>query len=194
MVSVMSASPRGPLTAHFRKMAHSNAWANWRLLSACARLSDEEFRAARTSFFPSLYETLNHNLLVDLYYIDALERAGLGRQVGTRFVQLGADALMEAQAVSDRRLIAFCDGLTDTSLSLTIPIDRGAVGMVDERIDDTLAHLFQHQVHHRGQAHAMLAGTEIKPPQLDEYFLLYDSQQTRVELRRLDLLPPEELL
>ena len=40
----------------------------------------------------------------------------------------------------------------------------------------------------------MLAGTTIAPPQLDEYFLLYDSQQTRVELRRLDLLPPEELL
>ncbi|MCU4182107.1 DinB family protein [Bosea sp. BH3] len=185
---------RGPLTAHFRKMAHNNAWANWRLLSACARLSDEEFRASRTSFFPSLHETLNHNLLVDLYYIDALERGGLGRQVGTRFVPLAADALVEAQAVADRRLIAFCDGLADTSLSATVPTDRGAAGAIEERIDDLLAHLFQHQVHHRGQAHAMLAGTEIRPPQLDEYFLLYDSQQTRVELRRLDLLPPEELL
>jgi uncharacterized damage-inducible protein DinB len=33
-----------------------------------------------------------------------------------------------------------------------------------------LAHLFQHQIHHRGQAHAMLAGTAVAPPQLDEFF------------------------
>jgi uncharacterized damage-inducible protein DinB len=33
-----------------------------------------------------------------------------------------------------------------------------------------LAHLFQHQIHHRGQAHAMLAGTPVAPPQLDEFF------------------------
>ena len=31
-------------------------------------------------------------------------------------------------------------------------------------------HLFQHQVHHRGQAHAMLSATSVKPPQLDEFF------------------------
>jgi uncharacterized damage-inducible protein DinB len=31
-------------------------------------------------------------------------------------------------------------------------------------------HLFQHQIHHRGQVHAMLSGTRIKPPQLDEFF------------------------
>jgi uncharacterized damage-inducible protein DinB len=35
----------------------------------------------------------------------------------------------------------------------------------------TLLHLFQHQIHHRGQAHAMLAGTNVAPPQLDEFFL-----------------------
>lgn len=186
--------PRGPLTAHFRKMAHNNAWANWRLLSACARLSDEAFRAARTSFFPSLHETLNHNLMVDLYYIDALERGGLGRQIFARFVSIDAAAgLMEAQTVADRRLIAVCDGLTDTSLEATVTTDRSS-GAIEERIDDLLAHLFQHQIHHRGQAHAMLAGTDVPPPQLDEYFLLYDSQQTRLELRRLDLSPPEELL
>ena len=33
-----------------------------------------------------------------------------------------------------------------------------------------LAHLFEHQAHHRGQAHAMLSGTAVAPPQLDEFF------------------------
>jgi uncharacterized damage-inducible protein DinB len=38
-----------------------------------------------------------------------------------------------------------------------------------------LAHLFQHQIHHRGQVHAMLAGTPVKPPQLDEFFCADDA-------------------
>lgn len=187
------AGRRGPLSAHFRKMAHNNAWANWRLLSACLRLDEEAFKATRTSFFPSLHETLNHNLMVDLYYIDALERGGLGRQVFERFRPFEAEALFQAQSAADRRLIAVCDGLADASLDSTVTTDRGEHGPVEERIDDLLAHLFQHQTHHRGQAHAMLAGTDVTPPQLDEYFLIHDSRQTRVELRRLDLLPPDEL-
>jgi uncharacterized damage-inducible protein DinB len=43
-------------------------------------------------------------------------------------------------------------------------------GTVHERVRRLLAHLFEHQIHHRGQAHAMLAGTRVKPPQLDEFF------------------------
>ena len=51
---------------------------------------------------------------------------------------------------------------------------RDPDGRPRERIDAMLAHLFQHQVHHRGQAHAMLAGTDVPPPQLDEFFLDFD--------------------
>ena len=50
------------LAHHFYTMACNNAWANLRLLAACARLADAEFVAPRVSFFPSLAATLNHNL------------------------------------------------------------------------------------------------------------------------------------
>src|ERR1051325_1263042 len=66
------------MVEHFRAMALNNAWSNRRLLAACAGLSDEEFAAARVSFFPSLKATLNHILIVDWYYIDALEAGGRG--------------------------------------------------------------------------------------------------------------------
>ena len=36
-------------------------------------------------------------------------------------------------------------------------------------------HLLTHQIHHRGQAHAMLAGTSVKPPQLDEFVMPSES-------------------
>jgi len=50
-----------------------------------------------------------------------------------------------------------------------------------------LAHLFVHQIHHRGQAHAMLSGTRVAPPQLDEFFLVWDAPRRAAELRRLGL-------
>ncbi|MNP69928.1 DinB family protein [compost metagenome] len=33
-----------------------------------------------------------------------------------------------------------------------------------------LSHLFDHQIHHRGQVHAMLSDTSVRAPQLDEFF------------------------
>ena len=48
------------LTEHLRAMARNNAWANYRLLEACAQLSEADYSARRVSFFPSIKLTLNH--------------------------------------------------------------------------------------------------------------------------------------
>lgn len=179
------------LVAHFRKAARNNAWANDRLLRACAELSEAEFKATRTSFFPSLHETLNHNLSIDLYYLDALERGGQGLAIFDAFQPLAAGPLRGAQLAADRRLIAFCDVQSEASLQGLVETDRGDEGIVPERAGDLLAHLFQHQIHHRGQAHAMLAGTGVAPPQLDEYFLALDSGRREADLAALGIEGPE---
>ena len=61
-----------------RAMAYNNAWANHRLLAACAELTQAEFEAPRTGFFPSIQATLNHILIIDQFYVDALEGGTLG--------------------------------------------------------------------------------------------------------------------
>jgi hypothetical protein len=48
-----------------------------------------------------------------------------------------------------------------------------------------LAHLFQHQIDHRGQVHAMLAGTHIQPPQLDEFLCEVEAELRAVEFAEL---------
>jgi uncharacterized damage-inducible protein DinB len=48
-------------------------------------------------------------------------------------------------------------------------------------------HLNVHQIHHRGQVHAMLAGTAVKPPQLDEFFMSEELPLREAELRELGL-------
>jgi len=165
------------LAHHFATEAYQNAWANHRLLRACGELTPEEFAARRTSFFPSIKATLNHILTVDWFYLESLERsrAGLpphenpGRHYEPEEPFADCAQLSREQHAADRRLIAYCESLQDEQLDDVVLIPR-RVGVVRERVRRLLAHLFEHQVHHRGQAHAMLAGTRVKPPQLDEFF------------------------
>ncbi len=169
-------------------MACNNAWSNARLLGACLALTPEAFAAERTGFFPSLQQTLNHVLLVDRFYLDGLEEGGLGRAVYGEEVPFSMAAdLAVAQAAEDRRLVAFCDRLKLEDLGRHVGLDRGPEGIKQERIADILLHLFAHQIHHRGQAHAMLSATEVAPPQLDEFFLAGDLPLRQGEMQALGL-------
>jgi uncharacterized damage-inducible protein DinB len=170
------------------RMARNNAWANHRLYAACAGLSPAELHAPRTSFFPTLMKTLNHNLIVDWFYVDALAREGRGRSVFASeepFAEL--TPLRQAQLAVDLRLVALAQAMrSEADLDVEVRLERDDHVQV-ERAGDVLAHLFQHQVHHRGQAHAMLAGTAVKPPQLDEFFLREELPLRRHELEQLGL-------
>jgi uncharacterized damage-inducible protein DinB len=158
------------LVQTFRAFAYNNAWSNHRLLAACTKLSQTEFESMRTGFFPSLQKTLNHIHVIDLFYVDALEGGSLGPRAWRNAVPHPAvAALQRAQSAVDRRLIAFCDGLTAERLNRIVYVHRDE-RVQTERCDRLLMHLFQHDIHHRGQAHAMLSGTAVKPPQLDEFF------------------------
>jgi uncharacterized damage-inducible protein DinB len=158
------------LVQTYRAFAYNNAWANHRLLTACAGLGQAEFEAARTGFFPSLQATLNHIHVIDLFYVDALEGGWLGPKAWENPVPYRTvGELMPAQAAVDRRLMAVCDALTPARLDETMKINRDTE-VQTERRDRLLMHLFQHDIHHRGQAHAMLSGTSVTPPQLDEFF------------------------
>jgi uncharacterized damage-inducible protein DinB len=154
----------------YRAQACNNAWANHRLLTACLGLTAAEFAAPRTGFFPSLKATLNHILVTDHFCVDAMEGGTLGPAAWADPEPCGSvAALREAQGAVDRRLIAVTAALDAAGLAAIVSIHRGA-RVQQERMDRLLLHLFQHQVHHRGQAHAMLSGTGVAPPQLDEFF------------------------
>ena len=164
------------LCTFVRIQARANRLANHRLYVALAGLEHDEFRAARTGFFPSLAATLNHILEVDEYYIGALHGDPDLAQHYDAFVAADDVAALAArQRVSDERLIAFCDRLDDASCGAEVAMDRGNGKVQRDLAGHVLAHLFMHQTHHRGQAHAMLSGTAIKPPQLDEFLMPSDA-------------------
>jgi len=152
-----------------RKLAQNNRLANLRLHAACARLAPGEFEAARSGFFPSIKATLNHIHVVDLYYLDALEGGTLGLRAFDDEMPFSAiGPLSLAQAGLDERLLALVAGRDEVALARPVTLRRQHHEQV-ERCDDVLTHLFQHQTHHRGQVHAMLSGTSVPPPQLDEF-------------------------
>jgi uncharacterized damage-inducible protein DinB len=154
----------------YRAMAYNNAWANHRLLTACATLTQTDFTARRTGFFPSLRAMLNHILIVDRFYVDAMEGGTPGPAARADPEPCETiDVLRDAQASVDRRLIAVAARQTAASLSRIVEVHRGT-RVQRERMDRLLLHLFQHQIHHRGQAHGMLSDTSLPPPQLDEFF------------------------
>ncbi len=165
------------LARHLATEAYNNAWANHRLYRACGELTPEEFTAPRTSFFPSLKSTLNHILTVDWYYLEILARSLAGlpphedpwRHFEPEEPFGGHAELSREQHESDRRLVALCEGLSDAQVEAGVLLPRKD-GVARDSAHRILAHLFQHQIHHRGQAHAMLAGTRVKPPQLDEFY------------------------
>lgn len=177
----------------FPTQARANRLANRRLLGAVAMLPDADFHAPRTSFFPSLALTLNHILNVDHYYLAALHGDAAMRGIWAGYVPATtALELAARQDDSDARLIAFCEGLRPGDEDRIVAFDRGA-GIENgprEPVWRVLAHLFMHQTHHRGQAHAMLAGTAVKPPQLDDFILLGDSVHREGDMAGLGWVEP----
>lgn len=154
------------------KQALNNAWANATFYRAVMALDPVAFAAPRPGFFPSLAETLAHVLEVDLYYLDALEQGGKGRAIFSEPTPADAEGLARAQAAADMRLARFCQQIGPEGLQATVPTDRRE-GVMHEVVEDILLHLFQHQVHHRGQAHVQLSHAGIAPPQLDEFYLAH---------------------
>lgn len=156
----------------FILMARNNAFANDRLLSACMGLRPGEWEADRGGIYPSLRETLLHVYAVDLMYMDALTRGGRGRAIMTSTpMPLDVAGLLTAQWDADAKLISYCERLTNPSAKIAL---ERRDGVVVEQISAVLQQLFQHQVHHRGQAHSMMASCSVKPPRMDQFYLSSD--------------------
>ncbi|HWI29777.1 MAG TPA: DinB family protein, partial [Stellaceae bacterium] len=84
----------------------------------------------------------------------------------------------------DLRLIAVVEALDAESLGRIVDLHRED-HVQREPIHRVLLHLFQHQVHHRGQAHAMLSSTKVPPPQLDEFFMAEEAPLRQAEFAEL---------
>lgn len=172
--------------ALLRLQARANRLANHRLHAAMAPLAAAELAAPRCSFFPTLLATLNHILAVDAYYVGALHGDADLAGHWQRFVdERTLQPLAVRQQRCDERLIAFCDALDDAGCERTVLMPRQAGVVQRDAAAFVLQHLFMHQTHHRGQVHAMLSGTAVAPPQLDEFLMPSDAPLRSADMTAL---------
>jgi uncharacterized damage-inducible protein DinB len=156
------------ISNQFRALAAYNRWANARLYAAAITLPDAVYRQPTGVFFGSLHGTLNHLLLADRIWLKRL--TGEGEHPNRLDAILYEDRadLARARLAEDARLIAVVDRYDDAALASPFSYRTTSGAPQQQVLSDTLLHVFNHQTHHRGQAHAcysILTGSE--PPPLD---------------------------
>jgi uncharacterized damage-inducible protein DinB len=152
----------------YTQFAGYNAWANRRIYDVAATLSDEEYRADKGAFFKSMHGTLNHLLVTDWIWMKRFTGEGDAPSRLDAIVHERFDALRQARESEDRRIAAFIDSLDETRLAGALRYRR--VSTPDEVVQplmSALDHWFNHQTHHRGQAHTILSSLGKPAPELD---------------------------
>lgn len=152
---------------HFRKFAQYNQWANARLYEAALKLTDEDYRANAGVAFGSLHGTLNHVLVADRIWMRRFTGTGddLKQLDAILFDDIGQLAL--ARAAEDERILAFVNSCDARALAQPVSYRMTTGEPQEHLLADLLRHLFNHQTHHRGQAHACISIAGGSPPALD---------------------------
>lgn len=176
--------PKGSaeLTPHqrqFIRFAQYNRWFNGRLYDACEKLDDAERKRDRGAFFRSIHDTLDHVLLADRSWLGRIQRSDLDfpalagaelvydvRDMGQGLTQDWAE-LRAKRSDTDAVLEAFAFALTPERLAADLSY-RNSRGMAfTTPLWFVVAHLFNHQTHHRGQVTTLLMQAGIDPGMTD---------------------------
>lgn len=159
------------MSAHQQQMqgfAKYNREFNARLYKLVATLNDSERKKDLGAFFGSIHGTLNHILLADRIWlgrfasafpaIASLQTAQLVQQFSSLRDELYADfAELSAQRiVTDEVITRFTDELTDAQLADTMKYSNSQGQQREHSTWVAVAHMFNHQTHHRGQLSTLL--------------------------------------
>jgi uncharacterized damage-inducible protein DinB len=156
-----------------------NAWANERIYNAAAKLPAEEYRADRGAFFKSLHGTLNHILCADRIWMKRFTGQGDAPARLDAILHEDLASLRAARGREDARIEAYAGQLTDEELAATFSyVTIVNPKQITQPLAPALDHFFNHQTHHRGQAHAILTGLRGRDfaPSLD--LILYQRESS----------------
>ena len=168
----------------FQQLAAYNRWANARLYAAALELSDTAYRLHIGVFFSSVQGTLNHLLLTDRMWLKRLTGEGEHPDQLDAILFEDRTELARARVAEDKRLIALVEAYDDAALA-SLHSYKTTPGMPhSQAVGGILLHLFNHQTHHRGHAHACLSIlTGGEPPSLD--LLAFQRGATAPSLEKL---------
>ena len=168
------------LQDHFRTLARYHVWATRRLLEQhIALLTDADYRRDCGLFFNSIHGTLNHllvgeGLLWQRRFIDGVSPSG---------VQLDDEAEPDRARLAQRLIDVaqawppYIERLTETDFDRPFHYATSKGEPTATPFGATLAHVFNHATHHRGQITAALTMMGHPSPVLDLVYMLRDPAQ-----------------
>ncbi len=159
-------------------MARYNAWQNNLLLDVLETLDASEITKKRKSFFGSILNTLNHILWADMMWMSRISddaTPGGGIPESTDLHPTLAAWSAERFRV-DGRIRLWANKVSNIELQGDLSFYSGSVGAnVTRPAAICIAHMFNHQTHHRGQVHGMITEAGAKTPVSDLFFLPEDA-------------------
>jgi len=165
--------------SYVRTMTAYNAEMNSRLYTAASRLTDSERKADRGAFFKSIHGTLVHLLWGDQTWMSRFDdwpKPPLGAKDSSSMID-DFDQLSEQRVRADK-------GMQDWAGHVTLEwLDEDPIWFSDvlQREMRTprwflVAHLLNHQTHHRGQVHAMLTACGQETGDTDLFLVVQPAQ------------------
>ena len=142
-----------------------------------ARLPDEGYRKNVGAYFGSLHRTLNHLLTADRIWMRRLTGTGDHPNQLDAILFDDLPSLRTARQAEDVRIMAFVEGLGEADFQKECDYQTLNGSPQRQPMGEILAHLFNHQTHHRGQAHTVLTVLGVaEPDPLDLLLMLREKR------------------
>jgi uncharacterized damage-inducible protein DinB len=168
------------MKSHFMMLARYNVWATQKLFEHVDALPEDDYRRDAGLFFRSVHGTLNHLLVGEhrLWFPRFAEgtspKLRLDEEIETDRVKL-----KQALLAGARRWEPYLDALDSNRFAG--PIDYVSTKGVPQSLpfSATLAHVFNHGTHHRGQITAAITAMGRPCPEIDLVWMLQAESATR---------------
>jgi uncharacterized damage-inducible protein DinB len=148
---------------------------NRRLYDAAARLSEDERRLPRGAFWGSIHGTLTHILWGDRQWMSRFDnwpKPTTPIKESAAMIDDFADLTRERDE-ADANITLWASRIDDAWLAEDLVWFSGAANREIRASKGLLvAHFFNHQTHHRGQAHAMLTAAGQETGDTDLFLLV----------------------
>ena len=146
----------------FRLLYDFDAWANQRILSACAELSDEQFTRDLGNSFRSVRDTLFHICGAEWIWLERWHgRSPAAIPSAADYPNL--DTVRRRWAEVERDMLDYVAALTPEDLQRVMHFKTLAGAPHSQPLWQCLQHVANHSTYHRGQITTMLRQLGAKP-------------------------------
>lgn len=137
---------------YYELMASYNQWMNQKIFSICSEIPDDIRKKDLGAFFKSIHGTLNHILYGDRAWMGRFTNNPFQVKVIGQELFCDFDELWDERAATDKAILEWSNDLSPEWLSspfeFTSNVDAKTRTLPAWAL---VAHMFNHQTHHRGQ-------------------------------------------